>query len=225
LHEWDGTVSHLDGRTRVVALDLAGHGRSGSDRQAWTVRAFADDVRAVVGALGLKRVVLVGHSMAGAIVVEAALAMPDQVVGLVPVDTLKDVTENMTSEQRAQFFAPMHADFKAGTEKLVRRLFPRDADPSLVARVVAQETANDPTIMLPAIENNFEWPEAERVAMVKIPIVSVQGDLFPTRVEANRRIAPQFQAVVVAGTGHWPMLEKPEAFYSALDQALAQMPE
>jgi pimeloyl-ACP methyl ester carboxylesterase len=223
-HEWDATMKHVAPRFRVVALDLAGHGASGHGRKEWTVRAFSEDVRAVVEGLGLDHVVLVGHSMGGPVIVDAALAMPARVVGLVPVDTLLDVNRSMTAEQRQKFFAPMHADFKAQTEKLVRSLFPKGADPAVVDRVVAMEIAGDPAILVPAIEDAFAYPEAERTAKLKVPVHGVNADLFPTNIAGNRTVMPGYDATIVHGVGHWLMLEKPADFATAIDQALATMP-
>src|SRR5882672_7797720 len=90
---WDAQVPVFAHTHRLVTLDLAGHGRSGSERKDWTMAAFGQDVRAVVEALSLKKVVLVGHSMSGNVILEATRAMPERVVGLVPVDTLLDVDE------------------------------------------------------------------------------------------------------------------------------------
>jgi hypothetical protein len=64
-HVWDAQVAHFAGQHRTVTPDLAGHGASGRGRRDWTVEAFGEDVRAVVEALDLRRVVLVGHSMGG----------------------------------------------------------------------------------------------------------------------------------------------------------------
>src|SRR5713101_3465630 len=68
---WEQQVPVFARSHRVVTLDLAGHGRSGRERKDWTVESFAQDVRAVVDALGLKKVVLVGHSMSGNVILEA----------------------------------------------------------------------------------------------------------------------------------------------------------
>ena len=62
---WNGQVGPLAARYRTVAVDLAGHGESGSGRRAWTMAAFGEDVVAVVEHLGAGPVVLVGHSMGG----------------------------------------------------------------------------------------------------------------------------------------------------------------
>ncbi|HWC19104.1 MAG TPA: alpha/beta hydrolase, partial [Terriglobales bacterium] len=72
LHGWGGDRQYWKHQVgvfaadyRVVALDQAGHGESGKGRKAWTADGLAGDVEAVVKALGLKRVILVGHSMGG----------------------------------------------------------------------------------------------------------------------------------------------------------------
>src|SRR4029079_11644016 len=85
---WDAQVPVFARAHQVVTLDLAGHGESGRERKDWTVAAFGQDVRAVVEALGLKKVVLIGHSMSGNVILEAARTMPERVAGLIPVDTL-----------------------------------------------------------------------------------------------------------------------------------------
>ena len=90
-HVWDQQADRLAARYGVVCLDLAGHGESGQDRKKFTISAFAQDVVAVVNHLGLKRVVLIGHSMGGGVIVEAARHLGSVVIGLVGVDTLFDV--------------------------------------------------------------------------------------------------------------------------------------
>src|SRR5512134_3037148 len=72
---WDAQMKHFAPWRQVVAVDLAGHGASGKDRREWSVPAFGQDVRAVVEKLGLGRVVLLGHSMGGSVIVEAARLM------------------------------------------------------------------------------------------------------------------------------------------------------
>src|SRR5688572_22498047 len=68
-HLWDGQVSGLAARHRVITLDLPGHGESGQ-RPSWSIAAYGQDVKAVVEAVGAKQVVLVGHSMGGLVILE-----------------------------------------------------------------------------------------------------------------------------------------------------------
>ena len=98
-HLWDGQVPAFARDHRVVALDLAGHGESGRGRKEWSIEAFGQDVKAVADKLGLERMVLVGSSMGGPVILEAARRMPGRVVGLVPVDILKNVDDQMPPDQ------------------------------------------------------------------------------------------------------------------------------
>ncbi|MBU6269250.1 MAG: alpha/beta hydrolase, partial [Sphingomonadales bacterium] len=82
--DWDRLVPLLAARHRVVRLDLRGHGRSGGGPEGCTVAGWAADVRALIGELGLRRPVLVGHSLGTRIVVEAAQA--GDVAGVVLLD-------------------------------------------------------------------------------------------------------------------------------------------
>jgi pimeloyl-ACP methyl ester carboxylesterase len=50
--------------------------------------SFGEDVRAVIEALDLGEVVLVGHSMGGAVVLEAAQQLAGRILGILGVDTL-----------------------------------------------------------------------------------------------------------------------------------------
>lgn len=223
-HYWDGQVKALTPKWRVVTLDLAGHGASGKSRATWTMTSFGEDVRAVVTALGLKRVVLVGHSMAGPVILEATRLMPDRVVGLVPVDTLHDVEREMPDDKKEALFARMRQDFPGTTGELVRKLLPSGTNPALVDRLLTDETGADPAVAVPVFQALFQYKEAPALDAIKVPIRAIDTDLVPMNLEANRRHAPQFEVVLMKGVGHWPMLERPEEFNAKLVEVLAGMP-
>jgi pimeloyl-ACP methyl ester carboxylesterase len=79
---WAPQLSALADAFRVVALDLGGHGSSGRNRKARTIAAFGEDARAVVEALALKRVVLIGNSLGGPVALEAAGLLRGRVLGV-----------------------------------------------------------------------------------------------------------------------------------------------
>src|SRR6202171_4205323 len=109
LHGWGGDREYWKNQVgvfaadyRVVAIDQAGHSESGKGRKAWTADSLAGDVEAVVKALGLKRVILVGHSMGGLVALVAAKRMPGTVVAVVGVDTLQNAEFKLPEEERKQ---------------------------------------------------------------------------------------------------------------------------
>lgn len=221
---WRDQVPRLAKNHQVVTLDLAGHGRSGRTRTDYTMEAFGEDVKAVADALKLDRMVLVGHSMGGAVILEAAKRLGGRVVGLVPVDTLLDAEETADPKQTDAAIAKMRADYKGETTAFIRQyLFATTTPPAVADRVLGQTTAFPPEIALSALRNNWNYQAAPAFEAVKVPIVAVNGDRFPTNFEANRRHAPRFDALIIKGVGHYPMLEDPARFGRLLDEALRKV--
>ncbi len=219
---WRPTMERFAPSQRVVALDLAGHGQSGRTRTDWTVEHFADDVACVVKALELEHVVLLGHSMSGAITVEAARRLGPRVELLVPVDTLNDFEWDLPPEVWAQFFGGLHADFPNAVEGFFRgMLFAPSSPPEVVARIVGEARAADPALAIPMLERAREFDLKAALRALALPIHALQSDRNPTHFETNRKYVTRFEAEILPNVGHWPMLEEPTAFGDALARVLA----
>jgi pimeloyl-ACP methyl ester carboxylesterase len=86
-HWWDYVAPELVPYGHVVALDFRGHGRSGWSSDAdYGPPSYIHDVRALIDHLGTK-VVLVGHSMGGAVAQWCAVTFPEKLAALVVVDS------------------------------------------------------------------------------------------------------------------------------------------
>jgi pimeloyl-ACP methyl ester carboxylesterase len=129
---WAGQLEPFSRQFKVVAVDLAGHGDSGRNREKWTIQSYGDDVAAVVKKLNLKRVILIGHSMGGDVIPEAALRLPGRVVGLIWLDTYKKLGGGRTPEEVQAFVAKLRPNFSEATRDLVRSMFVSTSDPALV---------------------------------------------------------------------------------------------
>jgi pimeloyl-ACP methyl ester carboxylesterase len=220
---WDNQVPVFDKKHTVVTLDLAGHGASGMGRTDWTIEAFAVDVASVVQALRLKRVILVGHSMGGPVILEAARLMPDRVIGLIGVDTYQNFEEKVPEQQKTQMLAAFKANFPAVTDRFVRSMFPPKADSALVSRIAADMSSESPEVGIGAMTNMLDYDPAPAAAAIKVPIRSINADLWPTNVEANQRVAKSFKAVFMPGHGHFVQLEDPETFNKLLAQTIDEI--
>jgi natural product biosynthesis luciferase-like monooxygenase protein/amino acid adenylation domain-containing protein len=84
---WDGVVPRLQGRYRVLSVDLRGHGESSWDLDGrYTVQDYLDDVLRAIDLLRLGRLILVGHSLGGEIALRIAAAHSERIARLVLVD-------------------------------------------------------------------------------------------------------------------------------------------
>ena len=222
---WENQVTEFSKTNRVVTIDLPGHGESGQGRKTWSVESFGDDVATVVKKLGLKRVVLVGSSMGGPIALEATRRMPDRVIAIVPVDTLQNVEEKLPPDQLDAVFKQMEADYKNATTSLLNQFFFSPSTPPAVReRVINATVSIKPDVAIPMLKAIFSYDAAPAMREIKVPIHAINADRVPTNVEANRKYAPQFDAVIIKGTGHYPMLEDPARFNQMLADILRNLP-
>ena len=222
---WENQVAEFSKTNRVVTIDLPGHGESGAGRTNWTIEGYGDDVKTVVTKLGLKRVVLVGSSMGGPIALEAAKRMPDNVVAIVPVDTLQNVEVTITPEQADAVIKQMTADYKNSTTALLNQFFFSPNTPEAVkTRVTNEALSRQPETAVAILKGIFAYKPGPTLKEIKVPIKAINSDLNPTMVEINRKYAPQFDAVIIKGTGHYPMLEDPARFNQMLADILKSLP-
>jgi sigma-B regulation protein RsbQ len=225
-HFWDNQVAEFSKTYRVVTIDLPGHGESGQGRKNYSVESYGDDVKTVVTKLDLKRVVLVGSSMGGPIALEATRRMPDRVVAIVPVDTLQNVEQKVPQEQLDAVFKQMQADFKTATTNLSNQFFFSPTTPAAVKERVINETiSQNPDVVLPILKAVFSYDAVAGLREVKVPIRAINSDRVPTDVTVNRKYAPQFDVVIIKGTGHYPMLEDPARFNQMLAEILRNLPK
>lgn len=221
---WRAQIDHFAEKYRVVVLDLAGHGHSGLTRNRYTMQAFGQDVRAVVEAVGGKSVILIGHSMGGQVIAEAARLMPDRVIGLIGVDTFDNIEYPLTRKEMEQMIAPLVDDFQVGTREFVAGMIRPDTDPRIRDWILADMSSAPPQVALSALEEMMRQHltgDAARIfEQIPAPVVCVSGDLWPINAEANRRHMQSFEAVVLANSDHFLMLDRPYVFNQGLEQAV-----
>jgi len=226
---WRAQVPYFSKKHRVVTIDLAGHGHSGMARTRYTMKAFGEDVQAVTEAVGSRRVILIGHSMGGSVIAEAARLMPGRVLGLIAVDTLENVEYPMTREDAAKMVAPLEQDFRTGTRQFVEQMVLPGTDPQLREWILADMSAAPPAVALSAMNELFSQyvtGEAAKVLeQVRLPVFAVNGDMWPIDYEANRRHMLSFDAVVLKGADHFLMMDRSEEFNRALEKAIHALPE
>jgi pimeloyl-ACP methyl ester carboxylesterase len=220
---WRGQVDDLAREFQVVTVDLAGHGASGAGRQGWTMAAFGGDVVAIADELGLTEMVLVGHSMGGDVIVEAAGGLGDRIVGLVWVDVYRALGgEPDTDEELDAFTAPFVSDFAPATRAFTREMFRPETDADLVDWVVADMSSAPPELALEALRNamSAEPATVAGLAAIDAPKVTINPDYRSTDVESLRRHG--VETIVMPGSGHFLMLEHPATFNGILRQVVAR---
>ncbi len=221
---WRNQLPVFAKKHRVVALDLAGHGESGRNRIVWGPATYATDVQAVADALKLQSMILIGHSMGGPVVLEAATLMPGRVRAVVAVDTLLDLEKKPDPKETGPFLDALRADFAGTTEGFVRDvLFPANADPKLVSQIADDMAKGPADVGVASMAGMLKQNLAATAERARVPIYCINSDKFPTNVAAGKRHAVLYEVSILPGTGHFLQLEKPAEFNALLEKTIAKI--
>ncbi len=224
---WREQVPEFSKRYRVVTIDLAGHGHSGMSRIIYSMSSFGEDVKAVAEAVSIKKVILIGHSMGGPVIAEAARIMPDLVIGLIGIDTFKNLETPLTSQFKKMLIAPLEKNFPNGCRQFIDRAISPKTDPQLREWILSDMSSAPPQVALSAFNDlTTQFITGEAATMfknIRIPVITINGDLEPINYEANRKHMLSFDAVVIKEAGHFLMMARPIEFNEELQKVITKL--
>ncbi|MCU0652188.1 MAG: alpha/beta hydrolase [Candidatus Omnitrophica bacterium] len=222
---WYKQVPYFAKKYKVITLDLAGYGKSGRQRKAYTQEAFGEDVAAVVNAAGAGKVILIGHSMSGTIILEANRLIKDKVIGLVAIDTLENFEYMATAEDKIKYIEPLKKDFVKNSGPFMRDMFNKNADPKLVELVVRNVARSNPGIAINTMEYYFDTPVIPLLADVNVPLWCLSADLWQQyqHPEINSKYLKSYHLRIMPGVGHFLMVESPDEFNRQLEDIIYQI--
>ncbi len=221
---WKETLDAFGRTHRVVAMDLAGHGKSSSNRESWSLEGLGADVAELVKTLNLGKVVLIGNSLGGPTALEAAKILgPAQVMGVVAVDTLQNVEMVWPEESFNQMLAAYQADFTKSCDAHMLQIVAPTASAEVKDRIARETCDNDPKAFLALFPTLRTYDQAKALAASGVPVRAINGSQFPTATDVNRKHSPGFTAVILDGVGHYPQVERPAEFQAELRKVVGEL--
>lgn len=213
---WKEQLPFFAKEYKVVAIDLGGHGASGLGRKDWSINSFGNDVAAVVKGLGLQRIILIGHSMGGDVIADAARQLCGYVIGLVMVDTYKKLNAGRTPESVKAFVSKFKSNFADSVRPLIRSLFLPNSDSSLVDFVTMDMSSAPPDVALSALESSFHHSReiTKDLAELNLPVVALNPDNDLTDIASMHQ--HKVEVVIMPGVGHFLMMEDAKRFNELL---------
>jgi 3-oxoadipate enol-lactonase len=225
---WDPQVEALKGSYRVLAYDTRGHGASDAPKGAYTLQMLADDLKALLEAVGAKSPHYCGLSMGGMIGQTFALKFP----GVFRTLTLADTTSRYPSEVWPTWQERIRLAEEKGMAPLVQptleRWFTepfRKSNPGPVA-AIGKLIASTPVAgyvgcchAIPKIDLTARLKE------IRTPLLVICGDQDPGTPPAMAREihdnAPGSQLAMIPRAAHLSNLEQPAAFTKTLQDFIA----
>lgn len=206
----------------VLAIDFPGHGWSEGPALD-SISALADWTAALIEAAGLAQAALVGHSMGALVALETAARFPERVraLGLCGVASEMPVHPEMLESAKANTLKVQELMTFWGIGSALHR--GGMASPGLWLRreSLAVLSGNAPGVIHTDLAACNAYKAAlERAADVRCPTVLVLGDGDLMTPAANARpLAAAIggaQAVVIPDSGHFMIVERPDATLEAL---------
>jgi pyruvate dehydrogenase E2 component (dihydrolipoamide acetyltransferase) len=226
LNTWMFTQTALAARRRTVALDLPGHGGSAKEVGVGDVESLTDAVEGALGALGVERVHLVGHSMGGAVAISQALHRPERIASLTLIAS-------------AGLGPEINASFIDGFVRMARR---REAvevigllvhDPALVSRAMVEDVlrykrldgvsaalAKIAQAWFPGGRQSLDL--TGRIAELAMPVQVIWGrDDRVIPVAHAEALANRLPVRILDAAGHLPHMEKAGEVNRLIEQFIA----
>lgn len=193
----------------TVALDMAGFGETPEPPSAWNVDAYADFVIEFISSLGLKKVILLGHSFGGRVIIKTVTRknLPFEVTDIILVDSAGIRPEKTQEQQRKEKVMKFGKKLLSGTPKLLEKMQSvvgsadyRAASP-LMKEILVNVVNEDLTHLLPEI---------------KQPTLLIWGTLDTATPLSDalkmEELIPEAGLAKIEGAGHFSFLDNPVLF-------------
>jgi pimeloyl-ACP methyl ester carboxylesterase len=211
---WSGVVSRIkDERLRIYSVDLPGFGRSPVPKNSWTVGDYAEMVKGFIEKLGLKNIVIVGHSFGGRVGIKLAAKYPSIISKLVLVDAAgftmtgaKKSAMGFAAKIVKPFFRPK---FMQGLRKYIYRA------------IGAEDYLATPNLQQTFINTVNEDLSAD-MEKISCPTLIITGENDKdTPVEYGQKmnnIIHNSKFIILPGAGHFSFLDKPQEFIKIFNE-------
>lgn len=216
---WDEVAPRLMDDFELIIPDLRGFGGSELIEADQSIIDYASDLAGLMTHFRIRKAVLAGHSMGGYVALAFAREYPERVSGLAMISS--QVVADSPDRKQARYTTAAQV-MEAGVGTVVESMTPKlSANPRVQALVHEVMARQRPMAVSSALHAMAERPDsADIFAAFRFPVVIVHGDadaLIPVeRAREMKGALGSAHYAELAGLGHMPMLEKPDAVATAL---------
>ncbi len=227
LESWDEVVPVVSRTRRVLRYDTRGAGQSEKIRGAVTFDTMADDLAALLDALGIAgRVSLAGVAVGAGIALNLAARFAGRVAAVVAMAPATGITPDRLAASLARSEEMETHGPRAQVEATFAAAYPPAVqhDPDMYRRFRARWLGNDPHSYA-AINRMLAYSDVtEKLPSIAVPTLALAGihDAVrpPAMVEPMARMMPnaEFRAI---DTAHYMAVQTPKLVADAIDSFLS----
>lgn len=217
---WRFNTPELAKKYKLVLVDMPGHGLSDKPKVDYSFDFLAGGVAAAIKASGVKKPVLVGHSLGATIGRQVIQSNPGMVPALISVDGAfvslpQDPKARAAWEkQSAERLAGFKKDFRAALKPFVESMLGPAITPQLKKIILDKMLAADPYVAISESQTMSD-PDNWRLAAIQMPTLAmyVESQFSPPDFpEHLKKLFPNLTCKRWQGVGHFFFMEKPGKF-------------
>lgn len=221
---WRDTIEELGKEFRTYALDFFGFGDSIDRTQSAGVDNYVDLVAQFMDKLGISKAPLIGHSMGGTVSLGVANRYPQKVVKVVVIgspingSSLNFLLKLSGYKQIANLVYTLPI-IKDSVIWGLTHIGVNDSK-SLYAMVREDASKVSSESFFQSIGTLRETDMSDKISNIQVPILGVYGrkDIIvnPNQSKLLLKCAPTAREAWFDGSGHFPMMDEPQRFYSTV---------
>jgi len=214
---------------KLLLPDLGGHGKSANtNRSKFTMQAFGEDIAAVIQTEDLHKVILIGWSMGGAVILEAAKILKDRVIGIIGIDTFFPHPGSLYIENSKENTEMIMQDFREETPTKIINLVKYHMNTGIrVSDELQKEFLQYPVIksevFLSELEDLCYWDVMPYLEEPQHPIKAIIAGMSALEEAQRERFKPKIDIIVMEGHGHCMLWADHETFNTHLQQMISDI--
>ena len=214
---WSGQAPELVSQTRLITIDLPGHGQSDKPEVNYTMDLYARAIDTALNHANVKSVILVGHSNGTPAIRQFYRKFPAKVRALVIVDgPLRPFVDASSMDK---FIAPFRGDnYAEAAGRMIDGITRPIADAALRAEIKTLMLRTPQRVAVSEFENSAD-PELWKPDKVNVPTLMILAKQPAWSAEYEqfvRALVPDLEYQIWENVSHFVMMEKPKEFNDAL---------
>jgi pimeloyl-ACP methyl ester carboxylesterase len=217
LKYWKANISAFVNQSRVIAIDLPGHGESDKPQITYSMDLFARAIDAVLTDAGVERVTLVGHSMGTPVIRQFYRKYPNKTLALVIVDG--NLRGFGSPEQMKQFVDPLRGPkYKEQAERMIGFIAQSVKNKKDLEDIRATMMSTPQHVMVGAFDAMMDeaiWKQ-DKINAPTLAVMAKQPQWDAEYEKFVRELVPGIDYQMWEGVSHFLMMDEPQKFNDAV---------
>src|SRR5262249_21298266 len=213
LNFWKANIPAFTKQSRVIAIDLPGHGESDKPQVTYSMDLFARAIDAVLQHAKVERATLVGHSMGAPVVRQFYRRYPNKTRAMVIVNGSLRLFSNL--EQMKQFIEPLRGpNYKERAEMIIGGISQAVKDKKTQEEIRTAMMSAPQHVMVGAMDAMMDdaiWKQ-DKINAPTLALMAKQPQWNDEYEKYVRELVPGVDYQMWEGVSHFLMMDEPQKF-------------